>query len=160
MPIAWGRISYQPSFGLNPERPCLKPEYEPGTVNKTNALPLWKFQKDMRKLAFLGLLALVACQSNPKNEESTNGPAYPIYEQIETEVGGNVVYGVIVKDSSAERAARAYEVSFKLQDRVWIDTLFLELPGKEVIQGEMIFGEAVVNDMGGASFDARSVVIE
>jgi cytochrome c-type biogenesis protein CcmE len=115
----------------------------------------------MKKLGFLGLLALVACQNNPEAETtSSNSIEYPIYEQVEVEVGGNVVYGVIVRDSSAERSNRGYEVTFKLQDRVWIDTVFLELPPKQMVQGEMIFAEAVVNDMGGASYEVKRLEIE
>lgn len=115
----------------------------------------------MKKLGFLGLLAVVACQNNPQ-EESANGESrnFPIYQQIETEVNSTVVYGVLVQDSSAERSNRAYEVTFKLGEKVWLDTLILELPGKEMVQGELIFGEAVVDDMGGANFEVKSIEIE
>lgn len=137
------------------------PSPDSDQITFPNQLPLRKFPKNMKKLGFLGLLALVACQNNPQ-EESANGESrnFPIYQQIETEVNSTVVYGVLVQDSSAERSNRAYEVTFKLGDKVWLDTLILELPGKEMVQGELIFGEAVVDDMGGANFEVKSIEIE
>lgn len=113
----------------------------------------------MKKLGFLAALALVACQNNPQADDA-NGSSFPIYQQVETEINANVVYGVVIQDSSAERSNRGYEVTFKLGDKVWIDTLILELPGKERVQGELIFAEAIVDDMGGANFEVKSIEIE
>ncbi len=111
----------------------------------------------MRKywsLAFV-LLGLFGCQ----NDIQEVNP-YPTSELTEVELNGNRVYVVALSDSSAKRELRSYQISLKLQDRVWYDTLYLELPGKEVIPGEVIFTEAVVNDMGGAEFEVVRVEVD
>jgi hypothetical protein len=107
----------------------------------------------MKKMILLGLLALAACQSNPQ-EEKTSKPSLET-ELIELELGDNVVYGVIIKDFSEEADQRGYAVKFSLNEKVWFDTLFLDLSAKQAIQGEVIFSEAIVNDMGGADFEVN-----
>ncbi|MGB0979762.1 MAG: hypothetical protein ACPGVV_10225 [Croceimicrobium sp.] len=116
----------------------------------------------MKKLWMLGLLALFACQSNSESEDSSTAKAkeYPQYEQSELELNGKRVYAVIVRDSSDERESRGYKVAFKMQDRVWYDTLVLELSGKRMVQGEVIFSDAVINDAAEANFEVESFEIK
>lgn len=116
-------------------------------------------QEKMKKIYLLGLLAVAACQSNSSSESSdqNNGSKYPQFEQTELELNGNVVYGVVIRDSSASEESRSYQVTFKLQDKVWYDTIIMDLPGSSVVQGESIFTEAVVNDMGGAQFEVTEI---
>lgn len=105
----------------------------------------------MKKLYLLGLLGLFACQNNGADSEAAN--AYPKSEITEVEVNNKVVYAVSISDSVAKADQHAYRVSLKLNDRVWYDTLILDLPAKQVVQGESIFTEAEVNDMGGSEFE-------
>jgi hypothetical protein len=108
----------------------------------------------MKKLIFLGLLALAACQSNPQ-EESTKNPGLES-ELIEFELGAHVVYGVVIKDFSEEADQIGYAIKLNLNEKVWFDTLFLDLSAKLAVQGEVIFSEAIVDDMGGASFEVNT----
>jgi len=117
------------------------------------------YQEKMKKIYLLGLLAFAACQSNSSSENANenNGAKYPQFEQTELELNGKVVYGVVIRDSSASTENRSYKVTFKLQDRVWYDTIIMDLPGSSVVQAESIFSEAVVNDMGGAQFEVTEI---
>ena len=101
----------------------------------------------------LALVALAACQSSPKEENAENAGLQT--ELSEIEVGGNVVYAVIIKDSSAVADQKGYAVKFILNEKVWYDTLYLELSAKQSVEGEVIFSEAIVDDMGGASFEVN-----
>jgi len=112
----------------------------------------------MKKAIILALVALSACQSNPQEESAEKGGLKT--ELIELELGDQVVYGVIIKDSSAVMDQKAYAVKFTLNEKVWYDTLYLELNAKQAVQGEVIFSEAVVNDMGGASFEVNPFEIK
>lgn len=111
----------------------------------------------MKRLSFLAILALAAC-ANPGDAEegsTSNGRSYPQQEIFETEVNGAVVYGVSVRDSAGYSTGRGYEITLKLGERAWKDTLIMELTRKEMIQGEIIFGDAQVDDMGGATVEMR-----
>jgi len=123
-------------------------------------LPLMKIPINMKRLGLLAAIALIGCQNTSDSANTENGAVYPIYEQIEMPLGNQVVYGVVIKDSSAESTVKAYQVNFKVQEKVWLDTLLLELPAKQMVQGEVIFGDAVVNDMGGASFEVKEIEID
>lgn len=115
----------------------------------------------MKKLLFLGLFGLIACQNNSESESTAKQvQEYPIYEQSEVELNNKVVYAVVVRDSSTSPESRAYKISFKLEDRVWYDTLIMDLPGKRMVQGEAIFSDAEVNDMGGANFEVEPIEIQ
>ncbi|WP_421754252.1 hypothetical protein [Croceimicrobium sp.] len=117
----------------------------------------------MKKLGLLGLLALVACQNNSENsdsEASANTKSYPSYEQMEVELNDQVVYGVIVKDSAGAKLNRGYAITFKLRDKVWYDTVFLEMSTGEVAQSESVFAEAIVDDMGGAQFEVTTFEVQ
>lgn len=105
----------------------------------------------MKKLYLLGLLGLFACQNNTSDSEGAS--SYPQSEITEVEVNNKVVYAILVRDSVAKADQHAYRVSLKLNDRVWYDTLILDLPAKQMVQGEAIFTEAEVNDMGGSEFE-------
>lgn len=107
----------------------------------------------MKKAIILALVALAACQSNPKEDGTEKASLQS--ELIELELGDQVVYGVIIKDSSAVNDQKGYAVKFMLSEKVWYDTLYLELTAKQAVQGEVIFSEAIVNDMGGASFEVN-----
>ena len=107
----------------------------------------------MKKIILLALVALAACQSNPSEESAELAGLNT--ELIEMPLGDNVVYAVIVKDSSAVNEQKGYSVKFMLEDKVWYDTIYMELSANKAVQGEVIFSEAVVNDMGGASFEVN-----
>jgi hypothetical protein len=109
----------------------------------------------MKKIWILGLLVTSACTNSPK--EDVKMDTYPKAEIFEMELGENVVYGVMVKDSTGEYGSKVFQVSFKLNDKVWYDTLILETSPATVIQGESVFADAVVNDMGGASFEINEI---
>ena len=111
----------------------------------------------MKKLWTLGLLALFACQS--KSSE-TGATSYPQSEIVELEFNNNVVYGVVLRDSTEKAEQHAYKISLKLNDRVWFDTLILDLPGQQMVQGESIFAEAVVDDMGGSEFEIELIELD
>lgn len=108
----------------------------------------------MKKTILLGLLALAACQSNPSEAEESAASIKS--ELIEFELGADVVYGVIVKDQSAEATQKGYSVKLSLAEKVWYDTLYLELAANKEVQGEVIFSEAIVNDMGNATFEVST----
>lgn len=120
-------------------------------------------QENMKKLGLLGLLALVACQNNSESSESeatANTKSYPSYEQMEVELNDQVVYGVIVKDSAGAKISRGYSITFKLRDKVWYDTVYLEMSTGEVAQSESVFAEAIVDDMGGAQFEVTTFDVQ
>lgn len=104
----------------------------------------------MKRLSLLALLGLAAC-ANP--QDSSNEAKYPSHEIIEMEMNGKVVYGVLVKDSTNTTGVKGYELTLSLGDKAWQDTLILELTRNEAIQGEVIFSDAIVDDMGGASVE-------
>ncbi len=110
----------------------------------------------MKKFGLGALLILGACAGNTEEQaKNASSKVYPQQEIMEVEMNGTVVYGVAVRDSSSQATSRGYEVSLKLGGQVWIDTLYLELNEKEMVQGEIIFGDAAVNDMGGATVELR-----
>jgi hypothetical protein len=43
-----------------------------------------------------------------------------------------------------------------LNEKVWFDTLYLDLSANQEVQGEIIFSEAIVDDMGGAKFEVNT----
>lgn len=109
----------------------------------------------MKKVWLGALVLLGACAGNTEEANRANTKSYPQQKIMEVEMNGQVVYGVTVQDSSSQATSRGYEISLKLGDKVWIDTLYLELAEKEMIQGEIIFGDAPVDDMGGATVEMR-----
>lgn len=114
----------------------------------------------MRKYFLLGLLALAACNNSEPGAGNENAQSYPQQEIVELEFKDKVVYGVAVIDSSGVTTNRAYVIKLSLGDRVWQDTLVLELTRKQKVQGEVIFTEAVVDDMGGASVEVLPFEID
>lgn len=110
----------------------------------------------MKKFWLGALVILGACAGNGEEGNNTSSrKVYPQQDIVEVEMNGTVVYGVTVRDSSGENTSRGYEITLKLNNQVWIDTLYLELNNKEMVQGEIIFGDAAVNDMGGATVEMR-----
>jgi hypothetical protein len=77
-------------------------------------------------------------------------------ELIEFELGADVVYAVVIKDFSEEADQKGYAIKLNLNEKVWFDTLFLDLSAKQAVQSEVIFSEAIVDDMGGASFEVNT----
>jgi hypothetical protein len=118
----------------------------------------------MKKIASLLLLGLfMACNPSPNDGDDQNEKTeakFPTQELIEFELNNKVVYGVLIKDYSDKAANRAYELQLNVADQVWIDSLFLDLPGGDTVQGEVIFMEAEVNDMGGATTQLKTLSIE
>ncbi len=108
----------------------------------------------MKKTIILALIALAACQSNPKEEKAEQAGLKS--ELIEFELGQNVVYGVMVKDFSEVADQKGYSVKLTLNEKVWFDTLYLDLSANQEVQGEVIFSEAIVDDMGGAKFEVNT----
>ena len=76
------------------------------------------------------------------------------------ELNDQVVYGVIVQDSAGAKINRGYAITFKLRDKVWYDTVFLEMSTGEAAQSESVFAEAVVDDMGGAQFEVTTFDVQ
>jgi hypothetical protein len=108
----------------------------------------------MKKTIVLALIALAACQSNPQEEKAEQAGLKS--ELIEFELGQNVVYGVMVKDFSEVADQKGYSVKLTLNEKVWFDTLYLDLSANQEVQGEIIFSEAIVDDMGGAKFEVNT----
>lgn len=97
----------------------------------------------MNKLS-LGLLALslYACQNQQAAEEKTALH----YELSEMELGPQRVYVALITDFSAENAECGYAVSLRQGEKVWLDTLYLDLPAGDTVASEVIFAEAPVQD--------------
>tara|TARA_R110001592_G_scaffold363155_1_gene680758 strand:+ start:33746 stop:34114 length:369 start_codon:yes stop_codon:yes gene_type:complete len=108
----------------------------------------------MKKTIVLALIALAACQSNSQEEKAEQAGLKS--ELIEFELGQNVVYGVMVKDFSEVADQKGYSVKLTLNEKVWFDTLYLDLSANQEVQGEVIFSEAIVDDMGGAKFEVNT----
>lgn len=92
---------------------------------------------------FLGLLlVLAACQPNSNNEEA----GFPKSELIEQDLGYATVYGVKILDSSPEYAAKGYSVQLSIDEKVWFDTLYVELYPGDTLTSTSIFAEALVKE--------------
>tara|TARA_R110002050_G_scaffold110013_2_gene221908 strand:- start:17026 stop:17364 length:339 start_codon:yes stop_codon:yes gene_type:complete len=111
----------------------------------------------MKKTIILALIALAACQSNPQEEKAEEIGLKS--ELKEFELGQNVVYAAVVKDFSEEDDQKGYSVKLTLNEKVWFDTLYLELSANQEVQGEVIFSEAIVDDMGGAKIEVNTFEI-
>lgn len=111
----------------------------------------------MKKFKLFCALAILAtaCQNEPdeKSQKTWDGPQYHLEE---IEVNRNVVYAVIIKDVSEKHTARGYSVQLKLGDKVWVDTLHLDLPEGDTVQSEIIFADAIIDDNGAASLSVST----
>lgn len=109
-------------------------------------------------IALLGATLMIsACNSNTpegsaeegaEEKVSYNAADYPKSDIVETPLGEQVLYGVTFEDYAEEYEVRGYEVRLELGGQEYIDTAFLELSPAGPTGGEVIFAEAVVNDMG------------
>jgi len=99
-------------------------------------------------------MVLAACQSNPSEDKAEQASLQA--KLIEFELGKNVVYAVIINDLSEVADQKGYSVKLTLNEKVWFDTLYLDLSANQEIQGEVIFSEAIVDDMGGAKFEVNT----
>ncbi len=118
----------------------------------------------MKNLYFALVLLFVACNNAPEEMQTISEPIvahqYPQQAVIEVEYNGKVVYGVAITDSSGAAVNRAYAVSLELGDRIWKDTLILEIGAQQKLQGEVVFTEAVIDDMLTASVEVRPFEIK
>lgn len=104
------------------------------------ALNLNLAQIDNMRKRFLLPLALLAfsCQNDGATSSSDNLISA---ETFTTQIGKDV-YGVRLKVASEKKLYLGYEVSLYLEDKVWIDTLYLDIPPGDTVESELIFTQA------------------
>lgn len=102
------------------------------------------------------LLLVTACEP----EAQTSADPYLVSSEVFTSrVGENRVYGVQMRLSSEERSFRQYAVELKVNSKVWLDTINLEIPAGDTLETELIFSGAIVseNDLVQHSLKGRNI---
>ena len=92
-------------------------------------------------LALLLIGLAWACSSEPAAEEAK----WPQSEVVESDLGFGPVYGVKVMDYSPKATARSYALQLSLGDKVWLDTLYLDLGAQDTVSSEVFFGDAAAS---------------
>lgn len=77
-------------------------------------------------------------------------------------MGDKNVYGVHLYLYSPEnkRENKGYQINLYQDDKVWIDTLYAELNPGDTLEGEIIFGKALVKKGSSVSFKTQAFDIK
>ncbi len=90
------------------------------------------------------MVALFGCQRESASKEENQ---FLVSKEIfTTRVGASEVYGVQFKTTADEQVLKGFAVQLSQNDKVWADTLLLDLAPNDTVENELIFSEAVVGD--------------
>ena len=91
------------------------------------------------------LLGLFSCSR--ENTSTYDDDPYLVSDEVfKMKLGSDEVYGVRLKMTAQEkRSYLGYVIRLSQNEKVWMDTLYIEVSPGDTIENELIFSEAIVS---------------
>lgn len=89
------------------------------------------------------LLLVTSCEPNLETEPDSMLVASEVFT---SRIGDKAVYGVALRLFADQKSYVQYQVELKVNERVWLDTLKIEIPGRDTLESELIFSGSEVGE--------------